>query len=176
MEEKRKKFIENFDFKTNIIFYGLPWRWKTEIMKQLFQKLPENEGALNKYWIDDWEFREQITAWNMILKPIDLTWASILQFPLELCIRVKVLFFDDIGSSENISNPQKTKLKFILDMRQKKGLITIFSTNLTPKELWELYWEAIKSRLFNWKQKWWLDTIYIWWEDHRKENINKYTL
>ena len=132
--DKKEEFIKNFQFDTSIIFYWKPWRGKTHIMKALYKKLPENVGALNKYWIDDGQFRENITSWNMTLKPTDAVWQSILNYPLEMTSKVKVLFFDDLGSSENISEAQKTKLKYILDEREKKGLINIFSTNLTPKE------------------------------------------
>ena len=107
----------------------------------------------------------------MTLKPVDATGQSVLNYPLEMCSRVKVLFFDDLGSSENISEAQKTKLKYILDEREKKGLLNIFSTNLNPKELGELYGERIKSRVFNGKQKGGLSIIHIEGEDHRRENI-----
>lgn len=175
-ETKIQEFIQNFKFDKNLILYWLPWRWKTHILRKLFEKLPKNEWSLEKYMIDDWEFREQITSWNMTLKPKDSVWISITNFPLEMCIRVKVLFFDDIGSSENVSDAQKTKLKFILDERDKKKLVTIFTTNLNPKELSDLYGERIKSRIFNAKNKNGLLMVEITWEDRRKENIEKLSL
>lgn len=169
--EKIQKFISEFKFDTNIIFAWLPWRWKTHIMQELFKRLPKNEGALNKYWIDDWEFREKITACLMWLMPIDKKWLTLLSYPLEVCIRVKVLFFDDLWSSGNITDAQKTKLKYILDERYKKWLITIFSTNFTPKQVQDAYGERIKSRIYNWKHPKWLQLITIDGEDRRKENI-----
>ena len=101
---------------------------------------------------------------------------SVLNYPLEMCIRVKVLFFDDIWSSENVSDSQRTKLKFILDEREKKWLVTLYSTNLNPKELSDLYGERIKSRIFNGKHSKWLKMITIEWKDRRKENIQQITL
>ena len=172
-EKKIQEFIEKFDFDKNLIFYWLPWRWKTHILRKLYEKLPKNEWALQKFYIDDWEFRENITSWNMTLKPTDAVWVSVTNYPLEMCVRVKVLFYDDLWASENVSEAQKTKLKFILDEREKKSLITIFTTNLTPKELSELYGERIKSRIFNGKHKKGLLMIEITWEDRRKENIEK---
>ena len=174
--DKTEKFINEFKFDSNIIFSGMPWVGKTHIMKKLFEKLPENQGGLNKYWIDDGEFRENITSWKMVLRPFDAVWCPILSYPLEVMIRVKVLFYDDLGASENVSEAQKTKFKFILDEREKKGLITIYSTNLTPKELSNLYGERIKSRIFNWKHKKGLLTIQIDGEDRRRENIKRLTL
>jgi DNA replication protein DnaC len=93
-----------------------------------------------------------------------------------MAIKVKVLFFDDIWASENVSEAQKTKLKFILDEREKKELITIFSTNLSALEIEKLYWKRIKSRVYNWKHKKWLQLITIPWEDKRKENIDQISL
>lgn len=174
--EKQKEFIENFAFDSSVIFYGKPWRGKTFIMKQLYKKYPENVGSLNKYWIDDGQFRENITSGNMTLKPNDAVGQSVLNYPLEMSSRVKVLFFDDLGSSENVSEAQRTKLKYILDEREKKGLVNIFSTNLTPKEFADLYGERIKSRIFNGKQDKGLMIIHIEGEDRRKENIKKLTL
>lgn len=174
--EKIEKFTKDFKFDSNIIFAWLPWRWKTHIMKWLFERLPENKEILNKYWIDDWFFREQITAWNMWLRNSQDYHCSILNYPLEVCIRCKVLFFDDLWSSWNVSDPQKTKLKFILDEREKKWLITIYSTNLSPKQVADMYGERIKSRIYNWKHKKWLQIITIGGEDRRKENIKSLNL
>lgn len=173
---KIEKFIDDFQFNKNLIFVWNPWVWKTHIMKKLFERLPKNEWILNKFWMDDWEFREKITSWMMFLRKNEDYKSSILKYPLEMCVRVKILFFDDLGASENVSEAQKTKLKYILDEREKKGLITIFSTNLSPKEIQELYGKRIKSRIYNWKHKKWLSLITIPWEDKRKENIEQITL
>lgn len=172
-EKKINKFIEEFDFEKNLIFYWLPWRGKTEIMRKLFLRIDDSESKLIKYWIDDWNFREKITSWIMKLRD-ETEWAiSMTKYPLEMCINSKILFYDDLWASENVSEAQKTKLKFILDERERKWLVTILSTNLTPKELSDLYWERIKSRIFNGKHKKGLLMLEITWEDRRKENIEK---
>ena len=173
--DKIEKFIKEFKFDTNIIFAWLPWRWKTHIMKSLFARVQENKEILYKYWLDDWYFREQITAWNMVLRETSDIQTPLF-YPLEMCIRAKILFFDDLGASENVSNAQKTKLKFILDEREKKWLITIYSTNLAPAQISDLYGERIKSRIYNWKHKKWLQIITIGGEDRRKENIKSINL
>lgn len=173
---KTEKFIKQFDFESNLILMWNPWVWKTYIMKKLSEKLPENQEKLEKYWIDDGEFREKITSWGMMLRKPEEYSCSVKNYPLEMCIRAKVLFFDDIWSSENVSDSQKTKLKYILDEREKKSLVTIFSTNLNSTELSKLYWERIKSRVFNAKHKKGLKVAQIPWEDRRKENIEKITL
>lgn len=172
-EEKIQDFINNFKFDKNLIFTWLPWRWKTHIMKLLYEKCRKNTDWLYRFFIDDGRFKEKINAWTMILMPPEKTTKDALKYDFEMCVRAEVLFFDDLGSSENVSEAQKTKLKYILDEREKKWLITIFSTNLTPKELSELYGERIKSRIFNWKHKKGLLIIEITWEDRRRENIEK---
>jgi len=172
LTEKQKHYLYKYNFERNLILIWNPWVWKTHIMKKLFDKLPKNEWLINKYWIDDWNFRELITSGSMILKKPEDYKASVLNYPLEMCIRAKVLFFDDLWASENVSEAQKTKLKFILDVRESKWLITIISSNLNADEFAKLYWERIKSRIFNWKHPKWLDILIIKWEDKRKENIS----
>ena len=173
---KIEQFIQEYKFDKNLIFDWNPGVWKTFIMKRLFEKLPKNEWELVKYWIDDWEMREFITSWNFSLRDQHDYHCSILNYPLEMCIRAKILFFDDLWSSWNVSESQKTKLKFILDEREKKWLVTIFSTNTSPKDIERLYWERIKSRVYNWKSKKWLQLINIGGPDRRKENIETKSL
>ena len=171
---KLEKFVSEFNFEKNVIFDWNPGVWKTFVMQKLFDKLPTNEEKKEyfKYWIDDWRVKEYINASNFSLKNpgVDNT-NNFLKYPLEMCIRSRILFFDDLWSSSNVSEAQKTKLKFILDEREKKWFVTIFSTNVTPKKMQELYWERIKSRIYNWKSKKWLILINIPGEDKRKENI-----
>ena len=170
---KIEKFIQEYNFDKNIIFDWSPGVWKTHTMKLLFEKLPRNEDEKKyvKYWIDDWEMKEFINSWQMVLRWLEDNTKNFLKYPLEMCIRAEILFFDDIWSSWNVSDAQKTKLKYILDEREKKWLVTIMSTNLSPKEIETRYWERIKSRIYNWKSKKWLMLINISWQDKRKENI-----
>ena len=174
--EKIQQFIQNFTFDKNVIFVWNPWVWKTHIMKALYKKIQNNKTALHKYWIDDGEFREKITSWLMFLRKEQDYACSITGFPLEMLVRSEVIFFDDLWASENISEAQKTKLKFILDQREKKWLITIFSTNLAPVEIEKLYWKRIKSRIYNWKHPKGLQIVTIPWEDKRRENIDQIQL
>lgn len=178
--EKTQKFIDSYNFDSNILFTWNTWVWKTSIMRALFQKVPEE---ILKYWIDDGQVREFITSWNFSLRnqseQHDKIAFPMSFFPLEMCVNSKVLFFDDIGSSENVSDSQKTKIKFILDEREKKWYITIFSTNLSPKQIENLYWERIKSRIYDWtekKMRKWLKIVNIDWEDRRKVNIETISL
>jgi len=172
LNKKQIEYLKKYKFEKNLILIWNPWTWKTFIMKEFFKRLPKNEWTLNKFWMDDWKFRELITSGSMTLKKPEDFKASILHYPLEMMIRVKVLFFDDLWASENISEAQKTKLKFILDEREKNKLITIYSSNLSPENFENLYWQRIKSRIFNWKHPKWLDILLVEGEDRRKENIN----
>lgn len=173
---KIEKFIKEYDFNKNIIFDWNVWVWKTFTMKKLYSMLPKNDWSVNKYWIDDWQMREFITSWNFSLRDTHDYHCSIVNYPLEMCLRAKVLFFDDLWSSWNVSEAQKTKLKFLLDEREKKWFVNIFSTNISPKQTQELYWERIKSRIYNSKSKKWLLLINITGQDKRKENIETMTL
>lgn len=168
MNKKQSDFLINYKFKESLLLIWSVWVWKSFLMEKLEKKILNwkyrNNSWIDCYWIDDWEFREKITSWQMTLKPIESS-SSITSFPLNMCIRAKVLFFDDLWSSENVSKAQITKFKYILDERIKRNLPTIFSTNLNPWDLEELYWERIKSRLF-------LNTVVfeMKWEDKRKAN------
>jgi len=181
MSEKDKiiqKFIDDCKFKQSLVLAWKTWRWKTHIMTKLYSKLSTNEimKTYYKYWIDDWQVREYINAWIMNLKnnTKDNTneyWA----YPLEMCVRCKYLFFDDLGASENVSDPQKTKLKYILDERHKRGLINIFSTNCSPQHIEKLYGERIKSRIYDGTKNEVL-IITVDGEDRRKKQVTSIKL
>ncbi len=167
-----EKYIQEYDFTKNLIIVWKTWVGKTHQMKYLYNKLPKNwDWVLQKYWIDDGQIREFINSWMFSLRPPECYSQSITWYAFEMCIRVKVLFLDDFWASSNISDAQKTKIKYILDERSKQWLVNIISTNLSAREVAEMYWERIKSRVFDWKSWEWLDIITIEWEDRRKENI-----
>lgn len=170
MNQKQKDYLKSYKYENNLMFVWDVGVWKTFTMsymeKQLLNWKRRNENWIDSYWIDDWEFREKISSWVMRLKPIEenISWIS---YPLEMMSRAKVLFYDDLWSSENISEAQKTKFKYILDERKKRNLITIYTTNLSMQDIENLYWERIKSRIF---QN--ITAIVMQGEDRRKENFN----
>ena len=101
-------------------------------------------------------------------KPADFQ-NSIELYPLEMMLKAKVLLFDDIGVSD-ISDVYLRDLTFLLDERIDKNLITIFTTNLSQKELEEKLNARIVSRiLFN------ADVIAFEGEDRRLKTTKYFT-
>lgn len=103
----------------------------------------------------------------LYLRP-PLEWqSSYKNYPLEIMLRVKVLLYDDIGVSD-VSDAYLRDFTYIIDERIKKGLTTIFTTNLKKEELKQKLNERIVSRiLFN------TDVIIFNGEDKRL-NTTKY--
>ena len=62
-------------------------------------------------------------------------------------MEVPVLMIDDLGSEPMMQNITVEQLFFLINERQRRGLSTVISTNLTLKELRERYTERIASRL-----------------------------
>ena len=60
---------------------------------------------------------------------------------------VPVLMVDDLGSEPLMQNITVEQLFHLINERQRRGLSTVISTNLTLKELRERYTERIASRL-----------------------------
>ena len=63
-----------------------------------------------------------------------------------------VLMIDDLGSEPLMENITIVQLFNLINERQIRGKGTVFSTNLTPKELRERYTERIASRLLDSRQ------------------------
>ena len=62
-------------------------------------------------------------------------------------MQVPVLMLDDLGSEPLMQNITVEQLFHLINERQRRGLSTVISTNLTLKELRERYTERIASRL-----------------------------
>ena len=60
---------------------------------------------------------------------------------------IPVLMLDDLGSEPLMQNITVEQLFHLINERQRKGLSTVISTNLTLPELKERYTERIVSRL-----------------------------
>lgn len=71
---------------------------------------------------------------SLKLRPADEWTVDLKYYPLEMMIRSKLMLFDDLGASD-ATPPYLRQLTFILDERIKKQLTTIFTTNLTIKEI-----------------------------------------
>lgn len=104
----------------------------------------------------------------LILRSAQEWQSSLAEYPLELMLRVKVLLYDDIGVSD-VSEAYLRDFTYIIDERIKKGLTTIFTTNLKRDELKAKLNERIVSRiLFN------TDVIIFDGEDRRLKTTNFY--
>lgn len=84
---------------------------------------------------------------NMLVLRTPEQWQSpITHYPLEVMLRCRVLLFDDVGVSDT-SDAYLRDLTFVMDERIKKGLPTIYTTNLTQDELTKKLNERIVSRM-----------------------------
>jgi len=82
----------------------------------------------------------------IILRRPDEWQSPITLYPLELMLRCQILLYDDIGVSDT-SEAYLRDLTFVLDERIKRGLVTIYTTNLTRDELKKKLNERIVSRM-----------------------------
>lgn len=84
---------------------------------------------------------------NMLVLRKPEEWQSpVINFPLEVMLRCTVLLYDDVGVSDT-SDAYLRDLTFVLDERIRKGLVTIYTTNLTKDELTKKLNERIVSRM-----------------------------
>lgn len=160
MTEKQLDFLSKYDFDKNLIFIWDVWVWKTFQARKLL-----NRYSGLKYEINDWRFKEFLWSWLLRFKKPEERQSSMTNFPLEMMLRSKVLLFDDIWVSD-VTEAYLRKLTFVLDERIAKKLPTIFTSNLSPKELEMKLDKRIKSRVF-------LNACIIKMEgeDRRKNNI-----
>lgn len=145
---------------------------KTYAVDSYLRSIEWNE--LNRYKVTDWRFKEYLGSWLLKHRDKATQWQTpITNFPLELMIRTKLLFFDDIWVA-NITEAYLSKLTYVLDERIAKKLPTIFTTNLNSDQLKQKLDKRIYSRMLNvnWK------VIVVDWEDKRTKEVEvvKYKL
>ena len=163
--------LENYNFEKNLIFCWSAWTWKTYQARKLLANCnnPKYHEKLQSYQITDAKFKQLVKSNNLVLKRPEEYSCSIELYPLEMMIRVWVLLYDDLWSSD-VTEAYLRDLLFILDERIEKWLINIITTNLTQEELKTKLNERIVSRiLLN------SDVIVFNWEDKRLKNTNYYT-
>lgn len=155
--------FETYDFKRSLILVGAPGVGKSYQAMQLYNRFP-TEKQFDKYWITDGMFKQKTQSQDLNLrKAID--WQTSLEFyPMEIMIRCPFLIYDDLWVSDDTKAYMKN-LTFLLDERIRRGLPTIFTTNLTNKEIADKLDERIASRvLLN------TDVIQMTGEDLRKKS------
>lgn len=94
----------------------------------------------------DAHFKQMVKSNLLILRKPEDFGVSLEFYPLEVMLKTKILLYDDIGVSDT-SDAYIRDLTYILDERIVRGLQTIFTTNLTEKELKEKLNERIVSRM-----------------------------
>lgn len=159
--------FDAYNFDKSLFLVWPTWTWKTFTANKLLEKFKLNQSSpRDSYFIYDWLFKEYASS-NMLnlRKPED--WAiAIDKYPMELCLRAKILVYDDLGSA-NFSDAYVSKLTSLFNIRMEKWLINIITSNLDRKKLTEIYWERITSRiLFN------TNVIIFDWDDIRKKTTN----
>lgn len=166
MPENTNKFqFENYDFKRSLLLCGPTGTGKTYTATWLLKKFASTcndpRSKLSTYNITDAYFKQMVKSNMLVLRP-PIEWqSSIQQYPLEVMLRTQVLLYDDIWVSDT-SEAYLRDFTFILDERIKKGLPTIFTTNLTKDEMIKKLNERIVSRvLFN------TDVVVFKWDDKR---------
>jgi len=161
--------LENYDFKRNLLFCWPTWVGKTYKAEELIKKFAKNkESKLATYSMTDARFKQMVKSNMLTLRP-PIEWqSSLTQYPLEMMLRAKVLLYDDLWVSD-VTEAYLRDFTFIIDERIKKGLPTIFTTNLNKAELQEKLNERIVSRaLYN------TDVVVFKWEDRRLATTKYY--
>jgi len=165
-----KIILDNYDFNKNLVFCWSAWVWKTYQARKLLENYNNSQihDKLQKYQITDAKFKQLVKSnWLNLRKPEEYQ-SSIELYPLEMMIRVWILLYDDLWSSD-VTEAYLRDLLFILDERIEKWLINIITTNLTKDELQTKLNERIISRiLLN------SDVVIFNWEDKRLTNTKYY--
>jgi len=176
----KKEFEKSLIEGKTLILYWKTWTWKTSLMKKIYDNISEvdNSFGLNKEWEQGLQYKKNMYKYFIREEEIKEFYQSQMlrlkrpedtgkktDFPLELLISTKILFIDDIWNA-NPNEGYLEKLKFIIDKREDKGLPTIYSTNLTQKELEQSYWSRVVSRIYNFDK---VIVLKFWEKDLRKD-------
>lgn len=163
--------FDSYDYQRSMLFCWPPWTGKTYKAKELLKRY-KNESLhedLITYTVNDAEFKQFVKSNMMIMRKHEDYATPITMYPLEMMLRCWILLYDDIGVSD-VSDAYIRDLTFVIDSRMNKAMPTIYTTNLTKKELQEKLDERIVSRmLFN------TDVVAFSWEDKRLATTNYFT-
>lgn len=141
--------FETYDFKRSLLFCGPTGTGKTYTATWLLKKFEdarEEKHRLDIYSISDGLFKQMVKSNTLTLRSPKEWETPITHYPLEIMLRCRVLLFDDVGVSDT-SDAYLRDLTFVMDERIKKGLPTIYTTNLTQDELLKKLNERIVSRM-----------------------------
>lgn len=169
MNEKQRKFLEEYKWERNLILAWGVWVWKTYEAKKIWNRLlkkgefsPKNNW-MSVFFINDTQVRQELSSWNLVLRRNSEYGCSLDKYPLEKIIRTRLLILDDLWVS-NITSAYLEKIYFVIDKRINEKKPFIITTNLNMDEIKEKLWSRILSRiLFN------TDIIQMEGDDRRKE-------
>lgn len=156
--------LKKYDYKRSLVFCGPTGVGKTYTANDLlanFQVWENEEYPLKKYSISDAYFKQMVKSNMLVLRKHEDWMDKITNYPLEMMLKCALLLYDDLGVSD-VSDAYLRDFTFIVDERIKKGLPTIFTTNLTKDELQQKLNERLVSRvLYN------TDVVVFTGEDRR---------
>lgn len=158
---------ENFLKKNRNLIIAWPvWVGKTHLATQILEQVWDK--IIERYKVTDAHFKQMVKSNLLILRKPEDFGVSLEFYPLEVMLKTKILLYDDIGVSDT-SDAYIRDLTYILDERIVRGLQTIFTTNLTEKELKEKLNERIVSRMM-----YQADIVIMKWEDRRKSTTQRF--
>ena len=167
----QKYDISKHDYTRSLLFTWPTGVGKTYTAKKLLDKFNDDPNdKLATYHVSDAKFKQMVKSNLLFLrKPTDRQ-CSLMSYPLEVMTRCKLLLYDDVWVSD-VTEAYLRDLTYILDERIEKKLTTIFTTNLSKKELEAKLNQRILSRLlFN------TDVVVFKWEDRREATTRMYEI
>lgn len=163
--------FDSYQFERSMLFCWPPWTGKTYKAKELLKRYTNDSlhEDLITYTVNDAEFKQFVKSNMMIMRKHEDYATPITMYPLEMMLRCWLLLYDDIGVSD-VSDAYIRDLTFVIDSRMNKAMPTIYTTNLSKKELQEKLDERIVSRmLYN------TDVVMFSWADKRLATTNYFT-
>ena len=160
IDDSNRKFIEKLmELKASWNFHTLLIIWntgtgKTHVVKSIFH---------DRYFINEQEFKQKLTAWQLVLRPNSELTCKIEMYPLEALLKKPNAIYDDLGIAEPTA-AYLEKMLFRLD-RVDKDKKTIITTNLSLEQI-EKRDARISSRILKDCK-----VIELKWPDRRKQNV-----
>ena len=132
MQQLRDEVYDKWKGK-NILLMWNPWIWKTYLAEQIFYK----HWFVNEHKLKLINSKDLFSPWNVQI--------NFEAYPMEKLMRRQFMIYDDLWASK-WNDDMIARLVLFLDERIRTGKHTIFTTNLSSKDLQELDWR-IYSRI-----------------------------
>lgn len=167
----QKYKLDSYKFNRSLLFCWPTWVGKTYTARELLEKFhTDKANKLMTYEVSDVKFKQMVKSNILVMRKPQDRESGIFMYPLEVMLRCELLLYDDIGVSD-VTESYLRDFTFIIDERANKWLPTIFTTNLTKKELEERLNVRIVSRiLLN------TDVVVFKWEDKRLDTTKYFEI